>query len=66
MPLQESGLNEYERLAAVRRAAGPTERCKECNSRGWHWGDCHPRETCGVCDGAGIVAVPTANTKAGG
>lgn len=27
--------------------------CRECRGRGWHIGECHPRETCGVCDGTG-------------
>lgn len=31
--------------------AGPP--CKDCNGRGWHRGDCHPRETCGTCLGSG-------------
>jgi hypothetical protein len=29
--------------------------CVECKGRGWHPGDCHPRETCGVCDGSGFA-----------
>lgn len=29
--------------------------CIECKGRGWHVGECHPRETCGVCDGAGEI-----------
>ena len=29
------------------------ERCPECKGRGWHVGDCHPREVCGACDGTG-------------
>jgi hypothetical protein len=31
----------------------PATACPECKGRGWHVGDCHPRETCGVCDGTG-------------
>jgi len=30
---------------------GHAVECKECNGKGWHHGDCHPRETCGVCNG---------------
>jgi hypothetical protein len=29
--------------------------CPECKGRGWHVGECHPRETCGVCRGSGLV-----------
>jgi hypothetical protein len=29
--------------------------CVECKGRGWHPGDCHPSETCGVCDGSGFA-----------
>lgn len=38
-------------------------RCPECKGRGWHMGDCHPRETCGVCDGTGRVAAKLAETE---
>ena len=27
--------------------------CPECNGRGWHVGECHPREECGACYGTG-------------
>jgi hypothetical protein len=27
--------------------------CLSCKGRGWHHGDCHPREVCGACDGTG-------------
>lgn len=27
--------------------------CIECGGGGWHVGECHPRETCGSCDGSG-------------
>jgi len=30
-------------------------RCHYCKGRGWHVGDCHPCETCGVCDGTGVL-----------
>lgn len=31
-----------------------TPQCAECSGRGWHIGECHPRETCGVCCGSGL------------
>jgi hypothetical protein len=34
-------------------AKATTVRCPECKGRGWHPGDCHPREECGRCDGTG-------------
>jgi hypothetical protein len=24
--------------------------CTECKGRGWHVGECHPREACGACE----------------
>lgn len=27
--------------------------CRACNGRGWHVGECHPREECGACKGSG-------------
>lgn len=27
--------------------------CSSCKGRGWHVGECHPREVCGDCDGNG-------------
>ncbi len=30
-------------------------RCEECKGRGWHIGDCHPREECGACKGTGLA-----------
>lgn len=41
-------------LAAGDGAARFTN-CPECNGKGWHYGDCHPRETCGICNGEGAV-----------
>ena len=35
-----------------------TDMCPECNGRGWHPGDCHPMETCGVCGGTGATRPP--------
>lgn len=32
----------------------PPGKCLECTGRGWHPGDCHPRETCAACDGTGL------------
>jgi hypothetical protein len=32
-----------------------TPACPECKGRAWHVGECHPRETCGVCCGSGLV-----------
>jgi hypothetical protein len=32
-----------------------TPKCPECEGRGWHIGECHPRETCGICNGSGLV-----------
>ena len=29
--------------------------CPECKGRGWHVGECHPREACGICRGSGLV-----------
>jgi hypothetical protein len=31
------------------------EKCRECNGRGWNVGECHPREECGICEGAGYI-----------
>jgi len=31
-------------------------KCLECGGRGWHVGECHPRETCGVCEGSGTLS----------
>lgn len=45
---------ELEELRAAR-----TMKCRECRGRGWHVGECHPQETCGVCDGSGAVLVDT-------
>jgi hypothetical protein len=36
-------------------ATEPEVRCPECKGRGWHPGDCHPREECGVCGGTGCA-----------
>lgn len=33
-------------------------KCTECDGRGWHVGECHPRETCGVCMGLGTDELP--------
>lgn len=38
-------------------APATPKKCPECKGRGWHVGDCHPRETCGVCDGSGVLPV---------
>lgn len=32
--------------------------CRACKGRGWHVGECHPQETCGACDGEGMVVDP--------
>ena len=32
-----------------------TAPCPYCKGRGWHHGDCHPQETCGVCNGHGRI-----------
>ena len=41
------------------QAATPSESphldCNECKGRGWHIGECHPREECGACAGTGNV-----------
>lgn len=37
--------------------AGPP--CASCAGRGWNSGECHPRETCGVCLGSGRKHWPT-------
>jgi len=29
------------------------EKCQSCKGRGWHIGECHPREACGACVGTG-------------
>lgn len=44
-----SNINMMKRCPACR------VKCTECNGRGWHIGDCHPWETCGVCDGTGCL-----------
>ena len=31
----------------------PVGPCSECNGRGWHIGECHPREQCGACGAKG-------------
>lgn len=35
--------------------AGEPTKCLECRGRGWHVGECHPRETCGACSGEGVI-----------
>lgn len=30
--------------------------CPWCQGRGWHHGECHPKEQCGGCDGNGRVS----------
>jgi hypothetical protein len=40
--------------------------CVECKGRGWHPGDCHPRETCGVCDGSGFAPAAAPPTTPAG
>lgn len=30
-------------------------KCAECGGRGYHVGELHPRETCGVCAGLGLA-----------
>jgi DnaJ-class molecular chaperone len=30
-------------------------KCDECKGRGWHHGDCHPAEICGICNGFGTI-----------
>lgn len=42
-------------MLLFRRELSDEMKCPECRGRGWHVGDCHPQETCGVCDGAGKV-----------
>lgn len=42
----------------------PSKRCPECKGRGWHPGDCHPREECAKCEGTGWAASPSGNGSA--
>lgn len=30
-------------------------KCAECKGRGWHVGECHPREECGACLATGLA-----------
>lgn len=48
-------------LAAVAGCLGP---CAECGGKGWHIGDCHPRETCGACNGAGVKQLGVEDARA--
>jgi hypothetical protein len=32
-----------------------SESCSECAGRGWHVGECHPREECAACEGLGFA-----------
>lgn len=34
---------------------GKSGTCEECGSKGWHHGECHPSETCDICDGKGTM-----------
>jgi hypothetical protein len=58
-PCGHDGCTGLECLAAPERSETPAPEagrpCVECKGRGWHPGDCHPRETCGVCDGSGFA-----------
>ena len=50
---QDPSIEAFGRLlATLDLQRGP---CPECKGRGWHVGDCHPRESCGVCSGTGVA-----------
>lgn len=41
--------------AKVHAGISKIQVCAECKGRGWHVGECHPQETCGCCEGRGVV-----------
>ncbi len=45
-------MHEIQQGAAARKGE-TSAACTECGGRGWHPGDCHPHEVCGICDGFG-------------
>lgn len=49
MPVHDSTSN----INMMKRCPACRVRCAECDGRGWHIGECYPREECGGCGGTG-------------